>query len=247
MKNFIIVALLLLCAYLFFLYKAPVVNDKMPNEAKDLVEAVVKDVNKKIDEKGFEHAVIEEVQNTITTIYQMDSSAISERDSVVKLLKIERSQLKEWQQNAITWRDSFLIAKQRSDTVYSYTDKWADIDFVKPKNDTPYFNFKYDAEINYAKYDERKWLLGKKRDYVDFWINDQRATINGVKRLKFEVPERMWGAEVNAHGLYTDRLNLGFEGMVRFGRYKAGGGYYYDMNTNDWKPMLSVKFKVLDF
>ena len=110
----------------------------------------------------------------------------------------------------------------------------------QPKDsvDTGYFNFKYDAQINYAQYWKKDWFLGKKKQYIDFWIADPRATINGAKRVKFEPSEQKIKVDVNAASFYTDRLSLGVDGGVTVGRTRVGGGYYYDMMDKKWKPVV---------
>ena len=119
----------------------------------------------------------------------------------------------------------------------------------QPKDsvDTGYFNFKYDAQINYAQYWKKDWFLGKKKQYIDFWIADPRATINGAKRMKFEPSEQKIKVDVNAASFYTDRLSLGVDGGVTVGRTRVGGGYYYDMMDKKWKPVVGVKYRLLEF
>ena len=46
---------------------------------------------------------------------------------------------------------------------------------------------------------------------------------------------------------YADRLNLGVDGGVTEGRTRVGGGYYYDMMDKKWKPVVGVKFRLVEF
>lgn len=239
--------------YLLFFYKAPVVIEpnKIGKETQEMVEAEVRRVNKKIDEKGFEHAVIDEVANVVTSTTVLDSTAIRERDSVIALLGIERKQLREWKQYNVTWRDSVLVAI-RNDSGFRYVDKWADIQYVRPKDtiSNGHFNFRYNAELNHAEYWKRGWFLGKKKHYIDFWVADKRATVNGVKRLKFEVEEPKFGMDMGAKTLYNGvdrRIYMGGEVGIDIGKVTIQGSYMYSPVDGKWYPFVSGKYKVLEF
>lgn len=215
--------------------------------AKEAVRLEVESVTKKIDREGFEHAVISDKVNVIRHVSELDTSARKELDSVTRLLAIERKQLKEWKQYGISVKAQLDAVK--TDTSFRYTDKWADIEYVKPKDtlSSGHFNFSYNAEVNYAEYWRRKWFLAPKKHYIDFWISDPRATINSVKRVKFEVKEPFVKVDVNAGAYYTDHLNVGFDGGVHIGRSRIGGGYYYNVATGYWRPMATYKFRLIEF
>jgi len=215
--------------------------------AKEAVRLEVESVTKKIDREGFEHAVISDKVNVIRHVSELDTSARKELDSVMRLLAIERKQLKEWKQYGISVKAKLDAVK--TDTSFRYSDKWANIEYVKPKDTISggHFNFSYNAEINYAEYWRRKWFLAPKRHYIDFWISDPRATINSVKRVKFEVKEPFVKVDVNAGAYYTDQLNVGFDGGVHLGRSRIGGGYYYNVATGDWRPVATYKFRLIEF
>jgi len=222
--------------------------DVLPPEAKEAVSADVKNVTKKIDQNGFQHAVIADKENVFKSLNQLDDSSSRKLDSVLALLNIERKQFKEWRQYNTTVAAKDLPASS-NDTGYSYRDQYTSIDFIKPKDTLSKgkFNFSYNADVNYAEYYKKDWFLGRKKQYIDFWIADPRATINGVKRVKFEPTQDKVKVDVNASGVYTDRLNLGVDGGVTMGRTRLGAGYYYDMVDKQWKPIVSVKFKLLEF
>lgn len=222
-------------------------HDSVPVVIKEAVKADVENIKRKIDRQGFEHAVISDKENVVRTVKELDSSAIRELDSARRLLGIKEKQLKHWISYSTTLEGRLLQA-DRTDTSYRYQDKWTNIEYVITKDTigNGHFNFKYNADISYAEYWKRKHFLAPKKHYIDFWINDPRATINGVKRVKIEPKPDKLGVEVNASSYYTDRLNIGFDGSVRVGRGRLGGGYFYDMLDGKWKPLISVKFNLLD-
>lgn len=250
MKNLIIVLLLIGCIYLFFFYKAPqniVQNVSTPPEVEEFVSAEVDKINSEIDKKGFNHAVFEAVQNNISDIQKVRDSAKKELDSALNLRDIEKKKVQHYLNQSIVWRDSFLLAKQTSDTSFRFKDKFASIEFVKPTQKDPYFNFSYDASVNYLEYWDKSWFLGKKKQYIDLWVEDTRATINGVKRIKIQPKPDNFKLDVSAAGIYTDRVNIGIDGNITLGRTKLGAGYYYDFIDNSWKPIFSAKYKLLEF
>lgn len=220
----------------------------IPQEARESVDASVKGIINTVDEKGFNHAVMGDKENLVQSITQLNDSSRREVDSVKRLLKIKDKQLIEWIQYATTLEGRKLPAS-KTDTGFYFKDKYALIELVKPKDtlSKEYFNFKYNAEINYAEYYKKDWFLGRKKQYIDFWIADPRATINGVKRVKIEPKQDNLKIDVNASGFYTDRLNLGLDAGLTINRTRIGGGYYYDMIDKEWTPVISVKFRLLEF
>ena len=246
MKNFIIILLLVFGIWCFFFYKAPVtqVNQVTP-EMKVITDAEVDRVNDIIDEKGFHHAVIDEVENTVEDISRVRDSAKQELDSIINLLDIERSRVKEWRQYAVSWKDSFMTATRVNDSLFKYSSKNLNIEFVN-RVDTPYFNYRYDANINHLSYWSKKTFLSPKRHYIDFWIEDPRATINGVRRIKIQSPIRP-RIEVNAVGRYDIRPLGGGEVYYRNGRMGVGIGYLYDFEQKEWLPSINTKFNIIEF
>lgn len=252
MKNIIIGVLITLCIAIWFVKPR---QEKKPAgvdpDLRQLVDTEVKRVNKKIDEKGFEHAIIDEVANTVNDLSKLSDSVLRELDSVNALLGIKDGQLKQHIRYSATLQDSLMKARQAitesGDTTYSYTDKWANISYV-PTSKGGHFNFTYNAEVNYAEYWRREGIFRTKKHYVDFWISDKRATVNGVNRVKFATQKAPSTLRINAMAMYHDGFHAGADGQVRIGsRYWVGGGYLYDFNSGEWRPMLSTRFVMIDF
>lgn len=252
MKNlgtyFLIAVIAILVIRIVWFPREREVRVEIPKEVKEAVQATVNNVNRNIDKDGFEHAVISDKENIVQSLSQLDDSSKIKLDSVLNILSIERKQFKEWRQYTATVHAKDLEAV-RNDTGFSYKDRYTTIDFTTPKDTfgKGVFNFSYNAEINYAEYWRKDWFLGRKKYYIDFWIADPRATINGVKRVKIEPKPDNVKVDVNASGFYTDRLNLGIDGGLTIGRSRFGAGYYYDFTDNKWKPIVSVKYRLLEF
>lgn len=227
----------------------PNIDKAIQEQAKQNVDLDVKAIANKIDKQGIQHMIITDKTNVIESTRQLNDTSKKQIDSLTRQLNIKEKQLREWSQYAITIRDSFMTAKQETDTSFRASNKWANFQFVIPtdKDKSRYFNYSYNAEINHAKYWQKKNFFAQKKDYIDFWVNDPNATINGVKRVKIEAPERM-RLEVNGIGLYyNNSFNAGFEGTFRKGRLTIGAGGIYDTKEKQWNPIVIGKFKILDF
>ena len=249
MKNIIIGVLIAACVAIWLIRPKEVEKTIEPT-VQHLVDTEVKRVNKKIDEKGFEHAVIEEIENTVNR-GDVSDSVKNELDSITNLLGIKDRQLKHYIRYSTVLKDSLLQAEEKvndtGDTTYTYSDKWANITYV-PDISGGHFNFKYDAEINYTEYWKRDGFFKPKKHYVDFWISDQRATINGVNRIKFNTNKKASTLRVNALAMYHDGMHGGVDGQIRIiGRYWLGGGYLYDFEGKEWKPVVTVRYNVIDW
>src|SRR5699024_939990 len=162
------------------------------------------------------------------------------------LLEIKKAQLNSYISYSATLEDSLLKATRYTDTSFVYSDKYTKIEFVQDSLKSPYFNFSYDANVSYATYWKRDWIFGKKKGYIDFWIADSRATINGVKKLKIQRPERFFKIDINASSYYSNELHTGFDGGLNFGRLRLGAGYLYDTSVKEWHPVFTAKYNLLD-
>lgn len=218
-------------------------------QAKINVDLDVKNLSKKLDKQGMQHLIMSDKINIIESTKQLNDTSRKQIDSLTKQLNIKEKQLKEWVQYAVNIRDSFMTAKQENDTSFRASNKWANFQFVIPadKEKDKYFNYSYNAEVNFVKYWQKKTFISSKKDYIDFWLNDPNATINGVKRVKIEAANRS-RLEINAIGLYHNKaVNAGFEGTFKKDRFSIGAGGVYDMNERQWNPIIIAKFKILDF
>lgn len=252
MKNFAIIVLMIGCGCLAYLYffnpkVEKVKSTDVSQAAQEYVKAEVTDVNNKITKKGFKVAVIEAVANTVGDTDLLRDSFKMFKDSATIELGIKDKQIVSLTQYSARLEGKLLKATSIGDTSYKYASNGLKLEFNKPSKSDPYFNYSYDAKINYVEYWKKRNFLAPKKQYIDFWIEDSRASINGVKRLKVAPRVDKIKMDVNASSFYTDRLNIGVDADVTIGRYKLGAGYYYDMDRKTWQPVLKAKFKLLEF
>lgn len=250
MKNLIIVALLALSGLLVWkLVKKPAVVVKQStgiNKAsKDLVNIEVENINKKVDRSGFEHAWMEDKQQLIRDYNELDSNSRKAIDSLNKQLGIKDKQLSSYTSVIAVIRDSLMKATNIGDTLYTFRDRYANITFNRPDET---FSFRYDARIETAEYWKRKWFLAPKKNYIDIWMADKRATINGVQRLRVEPRPDMFDLNLKATGQYhLGELGLGGKVNVRFGRITGSGAYLYYPNLDAWHKAFSIDYEIGGF
>jgi len=251
MKNILILILLLLCG--FFAYKLATMPKADPGTVKiaktgrDLVDIDVENINKKVGENGIERALFNDEQQVIGSTDDLDDSSRTEVDSIREILNIERKQWAVYMRIVSQRYDSLLKATNSGDTLFSYSDPYASISFNRP-NET--FSLRYDAEVNIAEYWKRKWFLAPKKRYVELWLSDPRATINGVKRFRVEPKPDNFSLKVKGIGDFNGKHQEVYVGggiEIETRRFEYQGSYLYDFNSNKWYPSFKLGFKLLEF
>lgn len=248
-KNILIFALIALAMWFMInpITRKQPKNLKVDAQVKVLVDKEVKRVNKTIDEKGFEHAVISEVENTIGDITMVSESLRREIDSVTRLLNIKDRQLRHLLVYNTTLKDSLLTATKVGDTMV-YSDKWTRLEYISDSlGNAGHFNFQYDAQVNYSEYWRMENIFKAKQHYIDFWISDPRVRINGVERIKIATQQRSDVFELNAITLYDRGLYMGFDSRLNIGRFSIGGAYVYSLDDQKWRPIITARGNLITF
>lgn len=248
MKNIIILILALFCGFLVYKYITKPVSlidpgtVKVAKSGRDLVDIDVKNINKYIDEKSFEHALIDDKNQVLGETDSLTDSSKIIIDSIKTLLKIKDRQLISYTSLIATLRDSLLVATNHGDSLWTYQDGLASMSFNLPREQ---FSFQYHAKIDYAEYWKRKWFLAPKRQYLDIWIPDKRATINGMQRLRIEPKPDQFDLTLNGTAQYhIDDIGLGGRLNIRVGRVTGSGSYLYYPRYGDWKPAFSLDYEI---
>ncbi|MDR2274340.1 MAG: hypothetical protein LBF27_25760 [Sphingobacterium sp.] len=253
MKNKILIVVLFIAVgvltYLLLKKSEQVKDSQIAQQAKENVKLDVENLKQKLDNQGLQHTIMSDKENIVKSIKEIrDSSDKKKLDSVTKLLNIRDKQLTYYASYSASLEGKLLKA-EKTDTGFYYSDKWANIQYVKPKDTSGngHFNFKYNAEINYAEYWKKSSFIAPKKHYIDFWINDPRATINGVKRLKIEAKEPSLKIEGSSMVMYDGQAHFGADVGINIGKVKVGTSYMYNTVTGDWKPYYYGKFKLIGF
>lgn len=125
-------------------------------------------------------------------------------DTVSKALKVAVSTIEEVTKvNAALQAENIKLKRQtnKADTsknsnIYAYTDKYLNIQYNADSN---LATINYALSLNVAKYQKRKWLLGQKQSFVDFYADDKRVNIAGVKRYTLPAAKpRRFGVGISA-------------------------------------------------
>lgn len=107
--------------------------------------------------------------------------------------------------------------KLRRDMVnnsYHYSDKFLNLSFLPDSNTA---SLSYNVALNSARYWKRSWLLGAKQYYNDYFSDDQRVTINNVKRYtQAEERQKRLGIGGSLGYAYIPMLNR-FTPYIGFG------------------------------
>lgn len=255
MKNFglfflsgVIVALLIKI-FLFPVEKE--IRVEIPAEAVAAVKADVTNINQKISKNGFEHTVHKDKENVIKSIAQLNDSSKYWATKYFEEVGIKEKQARVIAAYEATVK-AYDLEAEKTATGFSYSDQWAKIEYKRSKDSVGngHFNFSYNAEVNYSEYWKRKHFLAPKKHYIDFWINDPRATVNGVKRIKFETKEPTFGLDVSGKALYNgvdQKVYVGGEASLDIGKVNLSGAYLYAPAVGKWFPFVSGKYSLLSF
>lgn len=252
MKNILIGILIALCAFLSYKlitkeYKPDPGIVKIAKTGRDLVDIDVENINKKVGKNGIEGALLEDEKQVINSTEELDDSSRSEIDSIQRLRGIEKKQWASYTNVLQTRYDSLLQATNHGDTLFTYSDPYAGISFNLP-NET--FSLLYNAEVNMAEYWKRSWFLAPKKRYVELWLSDPRATINGVKRFRIEPRPDKFKLKIKGIGEYSAKHQEVYFGPsieVETKRFEYEGQYLYDYQTNKWYPGFKVGLKLFEF
>lgn len=254
MKNVLIFLLILACVVLTWLWltKQPDRADTpIEKAAKQTVEIEAKRLKKKADSLGREHAILDETNHIISQAglnQSTDTVVNSTVDSLTTLLGIERRNFRSYVQAQTKVVDSLMRAT-KTDKGYEYSDRWVSLSLTTPTaTDSAMFAFSYNAEVNYLQYWKRSWILGRKKSYMDIWLSDPRARVNGVKRLIVEPNPKTVSVDLMAVGeYYRDAALFGGGVSVDVGRLRLQGNYLYDPNEKQWYPAFRGGWKLVSF
>jgi hypothetical protein len=179
-------------------------------------------------------------------------------DNIAKSLDIKSDQLESGMQiNTRILQDSIKFLRKQLDnanqTTYYYKDKYLSLAVRTNNNPTDTldkgnFDFAYDASLNITQYWKRnKFLgipLGAKNSFTDISSNDPRVTISGVKKYTISQKEPEFGLRLQAVGAYninTKGFSVGPSLRFDFLKSSLRGTYYYNFQTNQWTPSITLE------
>lgn len=101
--------------------------------------------------------------------------------------------------------------QREKDRVY-YENKYLKI--VSNTSDST-IDYKYNAIVDIVKYNERKWLLGPEKTYIDISSPDKNMKINGVEHFKkrIDIKPKKIGFGIQAGYYYIPGINQFYPGF----------------------------------
>ncbi|GEJ46003.1 DUF6808 domain-containing protein [Chryseobacterium sp. ON_d1] len=158
----------------------------------------------------FEQKEGEVIQNHITKNY-----ITYVQDTLAPALNIATEKIDELTRAKLVLEGQLKASKiqREKDRVY-YENKYLQI--VSNTNDST-VDYKYNAIVDIVKYNERKWLLGPEKTYIDISSPDKNMKINGVEHFKKRIDVK------------PKKLGLGIQ-----------AGYYYIPGTNQFYPGFGI-------
>ncbi|GAA4327412.1 hypothetical protein GCM10023149_30770 [Mucilaginibacter gynuensis] len=215
------------------------------------------------DSTGAHHTVVQASNSAITKkqLQEHGAKSIPTVDSSAKIMNIAANKIDELTQvNSRLRADSLkahrtIVEKDRA--IIYYKDKWAQIAYHPPVNtadtsDQGTFDLQYDADIKIVKYWQRKRVLGlpigARKSFLDISSSDPRFTIRGVKHYVAEQPEPSFGLRLQAVSNYSfsrKLLNVGPGLQFDFKRFSLVGSYFYDFDSNQWRPTIGARYDLI--
>lgn len=158
----------------------------------------------------FEEKEGELIQNHVTKNYNTYV-----QDTLAPALNIATEKIDELTRAKFILEGQLKASKEQreKDRIY-YENKYMQI--VSNTADST-INYKYNAIVDVVKYNEKKWLLGPEKTYIDISSPDKNMKINGVEHFKKRID------------IKPKKIGFGIQ-----------AGYYYIPGTNQFYPGFGV-------
>lgn len=215
------------------------------------------DVVKKFrDNTGAVHTEIKADQNKVSSATLKDTAAHIKGliDTVKQSLGIaDNQQIRELTQEVIDLKVQIKLHQQKDSlgkAILAFNDHWLHLDY-NPLDSL--LNFHYDASITstrFYRYPIPFLHFIKSPDYIDFYGDDPRMTINGIKHYTVSDVPPLFGltADIQAgYGLNSGRFVPSAGIGVRIGRFIMEGREFYSFRSNSFQPMVSAGYRFINY
>lgn len=259
-KDYLIVGLILLAVILgitaSYYYKKDATPAQIAQSKKIQANPKADIVKSFKDQQGLSHVQIKADQNKIPAATLKDTTAHIKGilDTVKKALDLgSLQQIEELTQEVISLKEQIKLKSVRDSSgrnVLAFNDPWLSVKY-SPLDSV--LNLHYDAKITatrFFRYPIPFIHFIKSQDYIDFFGDDPRMTINGVKHATFTQPDPLFGFSADAKASYlinSGRLVPSFGADLRVGKFYFEGREYYSIRNDKFLPMVSVGYKYLSF
>lgn len=210
----LVLAVIVLTANLFTGWLTLSKNDRIVEDSKHKKDSIalytwMNRVDSTLHGK-FEEKEGELIQNHVTKNYNTYV-----QDTLAPALNIATEKIDELTRAKFILEGQLKASKEQreKDRIY-YENKYMQI--VSNTADST-INYKYNAIVDVVKYNEKKWLLGPEKTYIDISSPDKNMKINGVEHFKKRID------------IKPKKIGFGIQ-----------AGYYYIPGTNQFYPGFGV-------
>lgn len=230
-------------------------NDKSSIRKQVVTEAKI--IARKVDMFGAEHVIIDATQNTYSIKGLRDPTFNKGiLDTTAMALNIQKKRILELTRvnarlSATQLQTNYVIDSLQRRTV-NYSDKYMTLRYTPNLIDSiaGVVDFSLDVEPVFTRYSNRKWLLGKKRDYLDLSFTDPRIKTVKVDRFVLEQREPFFKLAVQATSSYNfsdNTIGAGAGANIKLGSVSLQPTYLYFPRTAVWRPNLQVNYDLINF
>jgi hypothetical protein len=225
---------------------------------KKQVVTEAKIISQKIDKNSLQHTIVEETNNILpyNLIDVEDAYSKAFVDSLIAQTDIQKKEIVSLMKvnQTITGKNLQAVAVIDSMNRKKYTFKdnnlfvtyTPDLDSLKAGR----FDYSYNQDVNFIQYSRKKWLFGAEHNYIDISSTDPYSTINGVRKLSVQQPDKDFGIKVTARTVYLPQSgNIGVGGQlrVRYKRITATGSILYFPQVQKWIPVARLEYDLLNY
>ncbi len=208
----LVLAVIVLAANLFTGWFTLSKNDRIVEDSKHKKDSIalytwMNRIDSTLHGK-FEEKEGELIQNHVTKNYNTYV-----QDTLAPALNIATEKIDELTRAKFILEGQLKASKDQreKDRIY-YENKYMQI--VSNTDDST-VNYKYNAIVDVVKYNERKWILGSEKTYIDISSPDKNMKINGVEHFKkrIEVKPKKIGFGIQAGYYYVPGTNQFYPGF----------------------------------
>ncbi|BAP30154.1 uncharacterized protein CHSO_1117 [Chryseobacterium sp. StRB126] len=208
----LVLAVLVLAANLFTGWFTLSKNDRIVEDSKHKSDSIalytwMNRIDSTLHGK-FEEKEGDLIQNHVTKNYNTYV-----QDTLAPALNIATEKIDELTRAKFILEGQLKASKEQreKDRIY-YENKYMQI--VSNTADST-VNYKYNAVVDVVKYNERKWLLGPDKTYIDISSPDRNMKINGVEHFKkrIDIKPKKIGFGIQAGYYYVPGVNQFYPGL----------------------------------
>ncbi len=255
-KNYLLLGLVILCAIFAFTanyyYRQHISSNALAKAEKVLDNPSTSIIKQTVNQAGQHIAETKADDNDIPAAAVITADAGRKRliDTVREALNLKNvQQIEELTQEVFRLKALVKLhaaTDSQGKRTLNYSDKWLHLAY-NPIDSTALLG--YDASLTSVRFYKKSWIpLIKPLDYIDFYGDDPRITINGVRHFKVIPAPPLFGlsADVKTSVVFPLRIVPSLGLGLRINKWTLEGREYFDSRTNKARPLVSASYKFMD-